>query len=76
MSEFVDYLHEVLESFGSIRSRKIFAGHGINHNNLMFGLVANDQLYLKTDTTNVALFEVLGLGQFEFIANKKTSKMS
>ncbi|MBL4672271.1 MAG: TfoX/Sxy family protein [Arenicella sp.] len=76
MSEFVDYLHEVFESFGPIRSRKMFGGHGIYHNDLMFGLVADDELYLKTDSTNVALFEELGLGPFEFVANNKTSKMS
>jgi len=76
MSEFVEYLHEVFETFGPIRSRKMFGGHGIYHNDLMFGLVADDELYLKTDSVNVALFEEQGLGPFEFVANNKTSKMS
>ena len=76
MSEFVDYLHEVFEAFGPIRSRKMFGGHGIYHNDLMFGLVANDELYLKTDNSNVGLFEARGLGPFEFVANNKVSKMS
>ena len=76
MSEFVDYLHEVFEAFGPIRSRKMFGGHGIYHNDLMFGLVADDELYLKTDTANVGLFEERGLGPFEFVAKNKVSKMS
>ena len=76
MSEFVEYLHEVFEAFGPIRSRKMFGGHGIYHNDLMFGLVAADELYLKTDSTNVGAFEERGLGPFEFVANNKVSKMS
>jgi DNA transformation protein len=76
MSEFVEYLHEVFESFGPIRSRKMFGGHGIYHNDLMFALVAGDELYLKTDGVSRALFERLDLGPFEFVANNKTSKMS
>ena len=76
MSEFVEYLHEVFEHFGTIRSRKMFGGHGIYHNDLMFGLVADDELYLKTDKQNVALFEERNLGPFEFVAKGKTTKMS
>lgn len=76
MSEFVEYLHEVFESFGPIRSRKMFGGHGIYHNDLMFGLVADDELYLKTDKDNVHQFEELGLPAFEFHSDKKIIKMS
>lgn len=76
MSEFVDYLHEVFIEFGPIRSRKMFGGHGIYHNDLMFGLVADDELYLKTDSESVSLFEEKGLDAFEFVAKGKTTKMS
>jgi len=54
MSEFVEYLNEVFADFGVIRYRKMFGGYGIYHNDLMFGLVADDQLYLKTDIENIA----------------------
>lgn len=76
MSEYVDYLHEVFEAFGLIRSRKMFGGYGIYHNDLMFGLVFSDELYLKTDKHNVEFFEERGLGPFEFIASNKITKMS
>ena len=76
MSEFVEYLHEVLADFGAIRTRKMFGGYGIYHNDLMFGLVADDQLYLKTDAVNINAFEERGLGPFEFFANNKVAKMS
>jgi len=76
MSEFVEFLHEVFQEFGPIRSRKMFGGHGIYHHDLMFGLVADDELYLKVDKQSVALFEAKDLEAFEFIAKGKTTKMS
>jgi len=76
MSEFVDYLHEVFLDFGPIRSRRMFGGHGIYHNDLMFGLVADDELFLKTDKDNVEKFESLGLEPFEFETKDKVIKMS
>jgi len=44
MSEYVEYLKEVLELFGPITARKMFGGYGIYHNGLMFALVADDTL--------------------------------
>ncbi len=76
VSEFVDFLHEVFQHFGPIRSRKMFGGHGIYHQDLMFGLVANDELYLKTDKENIAEFEALELGAFEYNKDGKIMKMS
>ena len=76
MSEFVDYLHEVFMDFGAIRHRKMFGVHGIYHNDLMFGIIADDQLYLKVDKQSVSLFENLGLEPFKYIANNKESTMS
>lgn len=77
MSEFVNFLHEVFESFGPIRSRKMFGGHGIYHQDLMFGLVADDELYLKTDVQNLAQFEEHDLAPFEFVGKDgKAMQMS
>ncbi len=76
MSEFVDYLGEVFEEFGAITSRKMFGGHGIYHDGLMFGLVADDELYLKVDKNSVTFFEERSLEAFEYIKNNKAMKMS
>lgn len=76
MSDFVDYLAEVFQSFGVIRSRKMFGGYGIYHDNLMFGLVADDVLYLKGDAQSAKDFEALGLTPFEYVKNGKPMKMS
>lgn len=76
MTEFVDYLHEVFAQFGSIRTRKMFGGYGLYHNDLMFGLVADDELYFKTDQQSVERFEERGLCAFEYQKQGKAFKMS
>jgi len=76
MSEFIAYLPEVFELFGTIHSRKMFGGYGIYHDGLMFALVANDTLYLKADAENVRFFEELGLAPFEYQREGKMAKMS
>jgi DNA transformation protein len=76
MIEFVDYLHEVFELFGPIRARKMFSGYGIYHDGLMFGLVADDTLYLKADAENANQFEKEGLGRFEYSSGERVVKMS
>lgn len=76
MSEFVAYLNEVFEIFGAVTARKMFGGYGIYHDGLMFGLVADDTLYLKADAENAHHFEKLGLGKFEYIKDGKVMKIS
>ena len=76
MSEFVEYLLEVFAEFGSIEARKMFGGYGIYHQGVMFGLVADDTLYLKADDKTAKYFEAKGLGPFEYNKGDKVVKMS
>ena len=76
MSEFVDFLKEVFEHFGAIQTRQMFGGHGIYHKEVMFGLVADDTLYLKADKETAKEFEARGLGPFEYDKGDKVVKMS
>jgi DNA transformation protein len=76
MSEFVEYLHEVLAGFGPVTSRRMFGGHGIYHEGLMFALVADDELYLKTDDHSAAAFSERGLEPFTYVKNGKAMQMS
>ena len=75
MSEFVNFLHEVFEQFGPIRSRKMFGGHGIYHNDLMFALVADDVLYFKGDAENIPIYEENGMQAFQFEMKDKVATM-
>ena len=61
-SDFVGYLMELLAPFGNVRATRMFGGHGIFKDELMFGLVADETLYLKADNENRANFEARALG--------------
>lgn len=76
MSEYVEYVKEVLEHFGGIRVRRMFGGYGVYHKDLMFGLIADDVLYLKADDESTDLFKDKGLAQFQYVKNGKPTKMS
>jgi len=76
MSEYVDYLKEVFAEFGPIHPRRMFGGYGLFHKGLMFGLVADDVLYLKVDETISPYFEERGLDQFQYVKNGQSIKMS
>ncbi len=76
MSNFIKFLHEVFSDFGSIKSRKMFGGYGIYHDGLMFGLVADDALYLKVDETTKQQFIDNDLNPFEYEKGSKKVRMS
>ncbi len=76
MSEFVDYLHEVFEAFGPIRTRRMFGGYGVYRDGIMFALVADDVLYLKADGESEMEFSRRNLEQFEYVKNGQPMKMS
>ena len=76
MSEFVRYLDEVFKRFGPIHARRMFGGWGIYGDELMFGLVADDVLYLKADAQSLEAFEKRGMRRFEYTRNGKTMGMS
>lgn len=76
MSEFVENLEEVFAQFGSVSAKRMFGGYGIYHDNLMFGLVVDEVLYLKADDNSVDAFSKAGLQPFEYEKNGKKIKMA
>lgn len=76
MSEFVEYLKEVFERFGLVQAKRMFGGHGLFHDGLMFGLVADDTLYLKADDATATHFQDRGLPRFEYQKADRKVKMS
>ena len=75
-SEFVSYLMELLAPFGNTRAKRMFGGHGIFRDELMFGLVADEILYLKADDENRADFEARGLERFVYYKKGKPMYLS
>lgn len=54
----------------------MFGGHGVYHQGLMFGLIVNDELYLKTDDQNIAHFKQAESEPFIYNKNGKLMQMS
>lgn len=76
MSAFIEHLEEVFSTFGRVRAKRMFGGYGLFHDDLMFGLVADDVLYLKADDRTTELFHEQGLAQFEYDKKGTIMKMS
>lgn len=76
MSEFVEYLKEVFERFGPVQPKRMFGGHGLFHDGLMFGLIAADTLYLKADDATATHFQDRGLPRFEYEKAGRKVKLS
>lgn len=74
--EFVAYLVDLMQSVGPVRARRMFGGHGIFLDGLMFALVADATLYLKVDPESVASFQSRGLEPFRYRKKGKTLSMS
>ena len=67
MHDLTEHLHDLFAPFGEVQIRRMFGGHGVFHEGIMFGLIVDDVLYLKADPVNLPDFEALGLGQFTFV---------
>jgi DNA transformation protein len=76
MSQFVAALPDLFEQFGPITVRKMFGGFGLYHDGLMFAIVVDDTLYLKTDSETASDFVTAGLEQFSYERAGKTVKLS
>ncbi|MBP8150350.1 MAG: TfoX/Sxy family protein [Limnohabitans sp.] len=66
MSEFIGFLQELFEKWGQVTARRMFGGHGLYHEGLMFAIVMDNRLYLKADTVNRPEFEALNLTPFTY----------
>jgi DNA transformation protein len=54
-----------------VRSRAMFGGHGIYCGDLMFGLVDDDEIFLKTDDLTRPMFEAAGCRRWVYSGGGK-----
>ena len=75
-NEFVNYLLELLQTFGNVSARAMFGGYGIYKDALIFGLVIDDTFYLKVDDGNRGEFEERGLEPFLYESKNSAKQIS
>ena len=61
---YLEFLLEQLAPLGDISSRAMFGGHCLYCDGVVFALVANNALFLKTDDANRPAFEARDLRPF------------
>ena len=74
--EFVSYVVELMQTLGPVTAKRMFGGHGIFLDGLMFALIADRVLYLKADHESVSEFEAKGLVAFTYVKKGKELSMS
>ena len=76
MSEFIEFIRELLGKWGPVSARRMFGGHGLYFDGVMFAIVMNNRLFLKVDAHNRAEFENLGLKPFLYTMKGKEIALS
>jgi DNA transformation protein len=59
-----DYVLDQLSGLGRVRANRMFGGAGLYCEELFFGIVADDTLYLKVDDSNRPDFIARGMAPF------------
>jgi DNA transformation protein len=63
---FKQFVRDVLADFGPVTIRNMFGGAGVYADGVMFALLADDTLYLKTDAASASAFAGEGMTPFKY----------
>lgn len=78
--DFAAHCVELLQPLGAARAKRMFGGHGLYVGDLMVGLIAQEQLYLKTDAQTLPQWQAAGGRPFVYESRRdgtvKTTAMS
>jgi len=73
---FPDYVLEQLSAFGGVSARPMFGGNGLFRRGVMFGLIAEGELFFKVDDSNRADFEAKKSEPFTYEARGRKVALS
>lgn len=74
--EYVNWIVDQLSEFDDIQTKRLFGGRAVLKDNLNFGLIFNDELYLKADEQNIYRFQSEDSEQFTYEKGSKTIYVS
>lgn len=64
--DFVAFVLDQMSLFGPVSARRMFGGHGLYIDGLMFALIDDDRLYLKADAETQPQFAAKSLPPFTY----------
>ncbi len=75
---FVDYvLHDAMQGIRGLTARAMFGGYGLYKDGVVFGIIADDELYFKVDEKNLPQYKERGSQPFKYEGkNRKVIAMS
>lgn len=73
---FIELLKDSMRDLGPVNVRRMFGGAGVYADGVMFGLIAEDTLYLKGDVETKRDFEAEGLCPFVYEGRGRKISMS
>lgn len=59
-------MRDLLRDIAGVSSRRMFGGYGIYKDGIIFGLIADDELYFKADELNQKDYEQAGSTPFTY----------
>jgi DNA transformation protein len=62
----IEHCKELLAPLGTVRTRRMFGGHGFYVDDVFVALIAFEQFFVKTDATTRPRFEAAGCQPFVF----------
>ncbi len=78
-TDFVDYVvSDLLGEWEGVRARAMFGGYGLYKDDVIFGIIVDDELYFKVGDANRKVYEAAGSRPFEYQAKgrSKPTQMS
>jgi DNA transformation protein and related proteins len=77
-SEFKEYIiGDALAEIDGVTARAMFGGYGLYKDGIIFGIIADDELFLKVDDTNKEEYEAFDSSPFTYErGNHKKTTMS
>jgi DNA transformation protein len=64
--EFIRYLRDQFQRWGPVEIRRMFGGHGAFRGGVMFALIHDETLFLRSDDANRAAFAAAGMAPFRY----------
>lgn len=72
----IAFWQDQLSGLGPVQIKRMFGGAGVYADGVMFGLIADDVLYLKADAQSCRAYEADGMGPFVYEGKGKPVTMS